>query len=884
MFQCVKRHLLALAAQWGDAPDAVAARAALHESARAGDLDSVARAIRARNASMAWENSIWAEVAVSDDMTAEWTVSPVVSIPLPLRCSATATSRPTGYFLKTGQRFTAAKEWLDPKTGNLWLKLAEKQPLGGNQEEEKKEVGSGGATGGGGGSTARDRRDRSESPVRDEGRSSSGAKSASNIPRINDEGATVSVTTRSRHGDVGKYYCWRRLGLSMIPDSDGQCGPTNGPQCASCVRFTAWMKQDAIMSLPAGEHSGEWRGSSKHQWCSLASSRDGLLCTHGGRGPGGLVLSKHWSCCGSAHPDAPCTFTRTKEISKFLLASQPLQAGDLVVLSKEYRTCGDAASGPLKEGDVGVVVQMRGSSSGQNLSVRRLPRAGQTSWSSSWNYSHKALKRAPLPDPPLEEVETKKKGEKKAAAAAPNMALLLPDGQKACGACTFHNEPSCAACEMCGTALMLPTDDVTAPPATPSPSATAPLAVPTSASEAARLLSLPLPPQGWLLLQPGGPGTPAVAQQSSSSSVNRCSSSQISSSGNGENSQKTKKGLRCFGCGHGLLPPPQSALKFTKTQGFTPGSSVNTLKVGQIVLVASTLEPAVVVGPVDAVDDNYLDKDAKRGLASGSRTSKSASEDALKSRVCEEAPAELGKRAVVVFPNERNVMKSDCDGDERVEELRFSFECSELLVPGVGLDEMKMINGFPRSRYECWLLHQRDVTAAKAAWNEAPSWEGHLGSTCSATTLRSGSDFASCVHGHLLHAHCFQRALLEGAGCPACPEPLFVPRVERTDRADDDCHHDVVEGGGHPSSETRTTARSAAADALQAARAVESEAAAMLASSSGIEDGSDRTSTQSWEGRRFRMCPACCAGPLYNENCSDMRVRQVQWVLRSFST
>ena len=479
MYLLLTRHLLALAAQWGDAPDAVAARSALHESAKAGDLDSVARAIRARNASLAWEHGAWADVVMSDDTTTittttvntvhssrgaegssggggsrEWTVSSVVSNPLPLRCSAKATSRPTGYFLKTGQRFTAAKEWLDPKTGNLWLKLAKKQTFGGDQEDAR-QVGSGG----GAGTVARGRRERSESPVRDEGsNNSSNSRLVSGIPQINDEGAPVSITTRPGSGDEGKYYCGRRLGRSMIPGSDGQCGPNNGPQCASCLRYMAWMKHEALMMLPPDEHAGEWRGSSKHQWCSLASSRDGLICTHGGRGPGGLVLSKHWSCCGSARPDAPCTMPPTKESSKLLLATQPLQAGDLVVLSKEYQSCGDAAGGPLKEGDVGVVDRVRGSSSGQSISVRRLPKAGETSNSSStWWYSKRALKRAPLPGSPLEEAKKKnKEKEKEAAAAAATTALLLPGGQKACGACTFYNEPSRTACEMCGTALVLP--------------------------------------------------------------------------------------------------------------------------------------------------------------------------------------------------------------------------------------------------------------------------------------------------------------------------------------------------------------------------------------------------------------------------------------------
>ena len=33
------------------------------------------------------------------------------------------------------------------------------------------------------------------------------------------------------------HYCGRHLGVELIPGSDGQCGPTNGPQCQSCRRF-----------------------------------------------------------------------------------------------------------------------------------------------------------------------------------------------------------------------------------------------------------------------------------------------------------------------------------------------------------------------------------------------------------------------------------------------------------------------------------------------------------------------------------------------------------------------------------------------------------------------------------------------------------------------
>ncbi len=35
-------------------------------------------------------------------------------------------------------------------------------------------------------------------------------------------------------GQTGRFYCGRRLGVALIPGSDGQCGPKNGPQCSDC--------------------------------------------------------------------------------------------------------------------------------------------------------------------------------------------------------------------------------------------------------------------------------------------------------------------------------------------------------------------------------------------------------------------------------------------------------------------------------------------------------------------------------------------------------------------------------------------------------------------------------------------------------------------------
>ena len=73
--------------------------------------------------------------------------------------------------------------------------------------------------------------------------------------------------------------------------------------------------------------------------------------------------------------------------------------------------------------------------------------------SSSWWYSRKALARAPLPKPPDPAAA---KSEASAKGDAAPMAVLLPDGQKACGACTFYNASARTTCEVCGTALVLP--------------------------------------------------------------------------------------------------------------------------------------------------------------------------------------------------------------------------------------------------------------------------------------------------------------------------------------------------------------------------------------------------------------------------------------------
>lgn len=57
--------------------------------------------------------------------------------------------------------------------------------------------------------------------------------------RTNDDGVLVELGGRycCIWNGSRTYYCGRILGTGVIPGSDGQCGPTAGPQCPSCKRY-----------------------------------------------------------------------------------------------------------------------------------------------------------------------------------------------------------------------------------------------------------------------------------------------------------------------------------------------------------------------------------------------------------------------------------------------------------------------------------------------------------------------------------------------------------------------------------------------------------------------------------------------------------------------
>jgi hypothetical protein len=55
-------------------------------------------------------------------------------------------------------------------------------------------------------------------------------------------------------GQTGRFYCGRRLGVALIPGSDGQCGPNNGPQCVDCkpsaAGFGAFSQTNTSQAAP----------------------------------------------------------------------------------------------------------------------------------------------------------------------------------------------------------------------------------------------------------------------------------------------------------------------------------------------------------------------------------------------------------------------------------------------------------------------------------------------------------------------------------------------------------------------------------------------------------------------------------------------------------
>jgi len=169
-------------------------------------------------------------------------------------------------------------------------------------------------------------------------------------------------------------YCGRRLGKSAIPGSDGYCGPSDGPQCADCKtlqhsggRHTGRIGaiangisrtdgQSILWASDTTDDFGYTYENYRDNWASSLSS----VFEHS--------KGSKWTCCGGAYDSAPCGKTASTQ-------SRKIKKGIQVELTANYKQYADAGDGPLKPGDVGVVIEDDGSSTPYHVKAN-----GKTWW------------------------------------------------------------------------------------------------------------------------------------------------------------------------------------------------------------------------------------------------------------------------------------------------------------------------------------------------------------------------------------------------------------------------------------------------------------------------------------------------------------------------
>ncbi len=223
---------------------------------------------------------------------------------------------------------------------------------------------------------------------------------------------------------------------------------------------------------------------------------------------------------------------------------------------------------------------------------------------------------------------------------------------------------------------------------------------------------LPLPPpQGWIQVRPGGDGSAPIVRR-----LRTC--------------------LRCFSCGHNLLP----AVPIQQKYEVVPHDEI---KVGDTLLLAVTLEKV----QVKCLRDKHVG---------------------------------------CIF-----LMENQTEMSDNIHlQTEIMYRPCDLLKPKLetkakdGIDETALVNGRLRSRRELVLSFDGDVERAKKAWNESTKDEQTI-------------QYASCARGHLLHARCLQQAMITGSRCPApgCMEQLYFPRVTKEKNGNDDTCCSGGDGG-----------------------------------------------------------------------------------------
>eukprot|EP00957_Ditylum_brightwellii_P006519 493767-Ditylum_brightwellii.AAC.1 len=126
--------------------------------------------------------------------------------------------------------------------------------------------------------------------------------------------------------------------------------------------------------------------------------------------------------------------------------------------------------------------------------------------------------------------------------------------------------------------------------------------------------------------------------------------------------------------------------------------------------------------------------------------------------------------------------------------------------------------------------------------------------------------FASCARGHLMLAQYLQGVLLTGRCCPAvgCTETLWFPKVQHErDEKDNTCY-----GGGDGNGASDGAAE---AEALCVANELAGHAALVAVQRVGTSQPVKVEEDLTLAGIQDPcICPECCSGPLFNNDCSDM--------------
>jgi Ca2+-binding EF-hand superfamily protein len=181
---------------------------------------------------------------------------------------------------------------------------------------------------------------------------------------LNRAGVPVAFGRDSSHNH--KLYCARDLGRDAIPGSNGQCGPSNGPQCEDCK----------LMTAPSMNRAGvpvNW-GDSRHKttlYCGRHLGRDKIPGSDGQCGPGNGPPCEDCKALGNAQPQVcvseeglvevesgthywEVTLSATRSSDMFVgllapeMASKLLKANDARVSAPESKSFG-AGTHPVLE-------------------------------------------------------------------------------------------------------------------------------------------------------------------------------------------------------------------------------------------------------------------------------------------------------------------------------------------------------------------------------------------------------------------------------------------------------------------------------------------------------------------------------------------------------